>query len=66
MMKVNTKEIFNTRFGLIFGLNDIKENSLHIGDEISVNGQIYTIKRFIFPTRPTKEGKIPNKVSIVV
>lgn len=60
MIKVTSKEKFNTSFGEVFVLED--PPNLHVGQTILINEKEYTIKRIAFPTRPTEK----NIVSIFV
>ena len=51
MTKVTAKGKFNTSFGMAF----LVENppALRVGESISVDGDVYQIKRIVLPSRPT-------------
>ncbi len=60
MIKLTSKEKFETSLGLIF----VVENPPLIskGENVVIDGQEYKIKGLIFPTRPTNR----DMISIVV
>ena len=60
MKRVNTTGMFDTSRGKIFVISEIMDIS--VGEEISINEKIYTVKNILFPTVPTAD----NKFAIVV
>lgn len=60
MLKLTSKEKFETSLGLIF----VIENPPLItkGEKVIINEQEYEIKRIIFPTRPLRK----DVISVVV
>lgn len=56
MTKVTAKEKFNTSFGVAFLVENPPE--LRVGESISVDGDVYQIKRIAFPSIPTDEDII--------
>lgn len=50
MMKVTSKDKYNTSFGQCFVLDG--EIDVKVGEKILINNMTYTIKKIILPTRP--------------
>lgn len=50
MTKVTSDGKFSTSFGMAFVVKDAPK--LKVGDEITIDGKGYCIKRILLPTRP--------------
>ena len=56
MMKVTSKEKYNTTFGKAYILNGI--HNIEVGQTIIIDGEQYKIKRILLPSRPNENDSL--------
>lgn len=56
MMKVTSKEKYNTTFGKAYILKGVHQ--IRVGQTIIIDDEQYTVKRILLPSRPNKNDEI--------